>query len=91
MDIRVVNRGNEVINVSRLNIMAEGKYILGKSEKNDVVVVERFESEEKAKEEMSKVIWVIEKANEVKQESIIIDFRENKAEYEIKKKYDMPY
>lgn len=93
MEIRVINKEKAIVNVSSLSIMAEGRYIIGKNERNDVIVVEKFGSEEEAKEEMEKVIWVIGKANEVDKESVILDFRDKEdiSEYKIKEKYDMPY
>lgn len=93
MEIRVINKEKAIVNVSSLSIMAEGRYIVGKNERNDVIVVEKFGSEEEAEEVMEKVIWVIEKANEVDKESLILDFRdkEDRSEYKIEEKYDMPY
>ncbi len=93
MEIRVINKEKAIVNVSSLSIVAEGRYIVGKNERNDVIVVEKFGSEEEAEEAMEKVIWVIEKANEVNKESVILDFRDKEdiSEYKIKERYDMPY
>lgn len=59
MDIRIINREGELINVSRLSLKVIGRSLIGISEKQDVVNVETYESEEMARRVLKKVIYAI--------------------------------
>ena len=65
MDIRIINREGELINVSRLSLKVIGQ---------EVVNVETYESEEKARKVLKKVIYIIwAKHSECDNNAVIID------------------
>lgn len=79
MDIRIINRDGELINVSRLSIKVIGRSLIGINEKQEVMNVETYESEEKAREVLKKIvdfIWIKHKDND--SNAIIINLGENK-------------
>lgn len=79
MDIRIINRDGELINVSRLSLKVIGRSLIGISEKQEVVNVETYESEEKAREVLKKIvdfIWI--KHKEADHNAIIINLGKNK-------------
>ncbi len=79
MDIRIINRDGELINVSRLSLKVIGRSLIGIDEENNVVNVESYESEEKAREVLKKIvdlIWIKHKDRE--SNAIIINLGENK-------------
>lgn len=74
MDIRIINREGELINVSRLSLKVIGRSLIGISEKQDVVNVETYESEEMARRVLKKVIYAIwAKHNECDNNAVMID------------------
>ena len=74
MDIRIINREGELINVSRLSLKVIGRSLIGISEKQDVVNVETYESEEMARRVLKRVIYIIwAKHNECDNNAVIID------------------
>lgn len=74
MDIRIINREGELINVSRLSLKVIGRSLIGISEKQDVVNVETYESEEMARRVLKKVIYDIwAKHNECDNNAVMID------------------
>ena len=79
MDIRIINRDGELINVSRLSLKVIGRSLIGINEKQEVVNVENYESEEEAREVLKKIvdfIWIKHKDNN--SNAIIINLGENK-------------
>ena len=79
MDIRIINREGELINVSRLSLKVIGRSLIGISEKQDVVNVETYESEEEAREVLKNIvdfIWIRHKGSDIN--AIMINLRENK-------------
>lgn len=79
MDIRIINRDGELINVSRLSLKVIGRSLIGISEKQDVVNIETYESEEEAREVLKKIvdfIWIKHKDSE--SNAIMINLGENK-------------
>ena len=79
MDIRIINREGELINVSRLSLKVIGRSLIGISEKQDVVNVETYESEEEAREVLKKIVdFIWRKHKEAKYNAIIINLGENK-------------
>ena len=74
MDIRIINREGELINVSRLSLKVIGRSLIGISEKQDVVNVETYESEEMARRVLKRVIYIIwAKHNECDNNAVMID------------------
>ena len=79
MDIRIINRDGELINVSRLSLKVIGRSLIGINEKQEVVNVETYESEEKAREVLKKIVdFIWKKHKEEDHNSIIINLGENK-------------
>lgn len=74
MDIRIINRDGELINVSRLSLKVIGRSLIGINEKQEVVNVETYESEEKARKVLKKVVYIIwAKHSECDNNAVIID------------------
>lgn len=48
MDIRFINKKNEIINASRLSIKRMRDSLIGINERNEVVLIEEYENEEEA-------------------------------------------
>ncbi len=82
MDIRFINKENEIINCSRLSIKVIGESLIGIDAEKNVVCVERYESEEKAREILKKAVEIIGKR--YIGEDILIDLREEGADGESK-------
>ena len=59
MDIRFINSANEIINVSRLSIKEMKGSLIGIDERGNVVLIERYGSEERAKEVLKGVGEII--------------------------------
>lgn len=74
MDIRIINRDGELINVSRLSLKVIGRSLIGIDEEKNVVNVESYESEEKARKVLKKVVYIIwAKCSECDNNAVIID------------------
>lgn len=59
MDIRFINSANEIINASRLSIKAMNKALIGIDEERNVVLIERYGSEEEAKEVLKGIVKML--------------------------------
>ena len=73
MDIRFINKENEIINASRLSIKVMGSHLIGINERQDIIVIEEYENEKEGKESMKKIIEAVKKGNIGEYESIIIE------------------
>lgn len=73
MDIRFINKKEEIINASRLSIKVMGSHLIGINERQEIIIIEEYKSEEEAKEEMKKIIEAVKKGNIEEYESIIIE------------------
>lgn len=79
MDIRIINREGELINVSRLSLKVIGRSLIGISERQEVVNVETYESEEEAREVLKKIVdFIWEKHKQEDHNAVIINLGENK-------------
>lgn len=77
MDIRIINMEGELINVSRLSLKVIGRSLIGINERQEVVNVETYESEEIAKEVLKKIVdFIWEKHIEGDTDSVIINLEE---------------
>lgn len=72
MDIRVINKANEIINVSSLSIKTSGKWLIGIDSGNNIVQIEEYGSEEEAENRLEAFGYAIEEGNRQKLESIVI-------------------
>ena len=59
MDIRIINREGELMNVSRLSLKVIGRSLIGIDEARNVVNVETYESEGEAKEVLKNIVRFI--------------------------------
>lgn len=73
MDIRFINKKEEIINASRLSIKVMGSHLIGINERQEIIIIEEYKSEEEAKEEMEKIIEAVKKGTIEEYESIIIE------------------
>lgn len=78
MDIRFINRRNEIINVSELSIKVIGSSLIGINAEQKIVEIERYESEEKAKEVLEGVAEVVTGNMVGEARGVVIDLRERK-------------
>lgn len=72
MDIRVINKNKEIVNVSRLSITVQGKWLIGLTERGETVRIEEYESKEEAQDRLEAFGMAIEAAMENKQENVLI-------------------
>lgn len=72
MDIRFINRKDEIINASELSIKVMGTSLIGINAEQKIVEIERYGSEEEARE----VLRNIGKCLERNTASLLIDLRE---------------
>ena len=79
MDIRIINREGELMNVSRLSLKIIGRSLIGIDEARNVVNVETYESEGEAKEVLKKIVdFIWEKHKDEDHNAVIINLGENK-------------
>ena len=71
MDIRFINRKDEIINCSELSIKIMGNSLIGINAEQKIVEIERYESEEDAREVLREVVEVL-KADVA---NIVLDLR----------------
>ena len=55
MEITIINKEWEIINASRLSIKVINNCLVGINEKQETIVIERYESEERAKEILKRI------------------------------------
>lgn len=72
MDIRVINRKKEIINVSNLSIMSMDKWLVGMNDKGEIVRIEEYKDKDETKEKLEAFGIAIEEGNRLKEGSIII-------------------
>ena len=80
MDIRFINREGNIVNVTNLSILREGRYLIGMNEKGDKIVAEKYESEEEAKDKIRIIGNNIIIATRNGEETITIDGRRKESE-----------
>ena len=73
MDIRVINSDRKIVNVSRLSLEAQGKYVVGLTDEQKQVLVESCLDEQEAERLMESLIECIKKAHKKKKKDILID------------------
>lgn len=75
MDIRFINRKDEIINCSELSIKVMGNSLIGINAEQKIVEIERYESEGMVRDRMLQIIEMIKKGVEKQYRGIIIDLR----------------
>ena len=78
MDIRIINKKNEIINASELSIKTMNRFLIGIDAGKNVVEIEDYESVEEAEEKLKEVGEEISKG--LVQASILIDLRKKERE-----------
>lgn len=73
MDIRFINRKNEIINATKLSIKVMNKWLIGITAEQKIVEIEKYEDEEKAEEILKEIAKEVSEAGEVR--GIVIDLR----------------
>ena len=73
MDIRVINSDRKIVNVSRLSLEAQGKYVVGLTDEQKQVLVESCLDEQEAERLMESLIECIKKAHKNNEKDILID------------------
>ena len=80
MDIRFINREGNIVNVTNLSILREGMYLIGMNERGNKIVMEKYESEEEAKDKIRIIGNNIIIATRNGEEAITIDGRGKESE-----------
>ena len=80
MDIRFINREGNIVNVTNLSILREGMYLIGMNERGNKIVMEKYESEEEAKDKIRIIGNNIIIATRNGEETITIDGRRKESE-----------
>ena len=80
MDIRFINREGNIVNVTNLSILREGMYLIGMNERGNKIVMEKYESEEEAKDKIRIIGNNIIIATRNGEETITIDGRGKESE-----------
>jgi hypothetical protein len=76
MDIRVINSDRKIVNVSRLSLEAQGKYVVGLTDEQKQVLVESCLDEQEAERLMESLIECIKKAHKNNEKDILIDIKQ---------------
>ena len=77
MDIRIINGEDEIINVSRLSIRTENRYLVGMNERGERIIIEGYKNWIEAREKLMDIVGEIKEIGK-KGNDIIIDLREEK-------------
>lgn len=72
MDIRIINKKDEIINVTNLSIMCMDKWLVGMNDKGEIVRIEEYERKEEAKENLKKLGLAIEHAHNMEEKNFMI-------------------
>lgn len=75
MDIRFINGRDEIINASELSIKVIGNSLIGINAEQKIVEIERYGSEEEAREVLRGVAELLSGDNVVGLEAVMIDLR----------------
>ena len=79
MDIRIINKKDEIINVTNLSIMSMEKWLVGMNDKGEIVRIEEYESKEEAKEKIKEIGLAIKEAHEREAKNLLIRTQENES------------
>lgn len=64
MDIRIINSDRKIVNVSRLSLEAQGRYVVGLTDEQKQVLVESCLDEQEAERLMERLIEEIAKSHD---------------------------
>lgn len=73
MKIILINRDSEIVDIEGLKVMTSKEWIIGKDAKGEIVQVQRYESEEEAKDRLVAIGNAIEYGiYEMKTDNVVI-------------------
>lgn len=73
MEIRIINKKDEIVNISNMaKISVRGRCIVGMNEKQEVIVIEEYGSEEEARDRLIALGYAIEEGIKLDLKSQII-------------------
>lgn len=75
MYIIFINKRDEIINVSRLSIKVVKSYLVGIDERGNVVEIEKYKDEEKAREVLRGVSEIVSGKQIREEGGVVIDLR----------------
>ena len=75
MDIRFVNKNDEIINATKLSIKVNNRFLIGESVEGKTTIIEDYETWGEAKDVLRKIGDALLNDKEISQEEIIIDLR----------------
>lgn len=73
MDVRIVNKKREIVNVSELSVGLMGKWLVGRNERKEVVQIEEYESEEEAKKVLEEIVEYVKRGTKKRYGAIVIE------------------
>ena len=73
MDIRFVNKNDEIINATKLSIKVNNRFLIGESVEGKTTIIEDYATWLEAMEALKKIRDIL--LNVISQEAIIIDLR----------------
>lgn len=76
MDIRFINKKDEIINCSELSIKVMGNSLIGINAEQKIVEIERYGSEEEAREMLRGVAGCLMEASREGRQVVMINLRE---------------
>jgi len=78
MDIRFVNKNDEIINATKLSIKVNNRFLIGESVEGKTTIIEDYETWGEAMEALKKIRDIL--LNVISQEAITIDLRNKEGE-----------
>ena len=72
MDIRVINKNNEIINVTNLSIKRTGRWIIGADVNGNIERIEEYENEEKAEDRLIAFGIAVENGGKLDLKTVLI-------------------
>jgi hypothetical protein len=78
MDIRIINKKDEIINCSELSIKIMNNFLIGIDAEKNIVNIEEYGSEEEAREILRGIGSILDGNKMEKSRGIVIDLRKGK-------------
>lgn len=75
MDIRFVNKRNEIINATNLSIKVNNRYLIGESVEGKTTIIEDYATWLEASDVLKQIADTLLNEKDLSQEEIIIDLR----------------
>lgn len=75
MDIRFVNKRNEIINATNLSIKVNDRYLVGETAECKTIIIEVYNNWEESSDVLRQIADTLLNEKDLSQEEIIIDLR----------------